>query len=188
MPDSEIYPAIEDAAQRQLYHYWLLKRGHRRLPSRADIDPVELRDILGDVGLIDVEPGEADGPPRFRYRLIGTAMVDFFGSDFTGETVEESKTGEYARKLLALYTDCAARAAPMYWEGVFEYQNRVHWRVKRLLLPLTDSRPDEAAAPRAVSQILFSTTFGRRDQRRDAHPGQDADAIVDMRERRRVIG
>lgn len=173
MPDNGFDPSIDDDVQRRLYRHWLEKRGGRRMPSRQDIDPLELRDVLGDLGLLDVEPGGSGEPQRFRYRLIGTNMVEFFGRDFTGEYVEESKTGEYARKLGELYRDCAAHRVPMYWQGVFEYQNRTHWRVRRLLLPLsTDGE--------TVDMILFSTTFASRDARRLDHPGQSADSILDM--------
>lgn len=178
LPGGGLHPALDDSAHRRLYEYWLAKRAGRRMPARADVEPLELGDILGDFGLIDVEPRD---PPRFRYRLIGTNMVEFFGRDFTGETVEQSKSGNYARKLLELYRECAQLGTPVYWEGVFEYQNRTHWRVKRLLLPLSSDG-------RTVDMILFSTTFAPRHGKRRRHPGQTADAIVDMIEWRRAVG
>ena len=61
--------------------YWIDKRGSRLLPSRRDIDPVEIPPkILPHLQIIDV----VDGGARFRYRLIGTATVDAYGEDFTG--------------------------------------------------------------------------------------------------------
>src|SRR5260370_17327555 len=51
-----------------IYQYWDGKRRGRLMPSRADIDPIELKPYLPQLVLLDVE-GE---PPRFRYRLVGT--------------------------------------------------------------------------------------------------------------------
>jgi hypothetical protein len=40
---------------RRLYDYWHEKRGTRAMPSRADIDPLELKGVLGWVLLLDVD-------------------------------------------------------------------------------------------------------------------------------------
>ena len=49
---------------RQLFLYWDEKRGHRRAPSRDDIDPGEIVGVLPNVYLIDVE----EEPCRYRVR------------------------------------------------------------------------------------------------------------------------
>ena len=61
-------PTITAPQLRQLYSYWSERRGTRRYPRRADLDPIGLRFILGNVILVDVIGGE---PPRFRIRLHG---------------------------------------------------------------------------------------------------------------------
>ena len=50
-----------------LLAYWRQKKGDRRAPTRADIDPAEIKRLLPYVGLVDVERS----PLRFRYRLVG---------------------------------------------------------------------------------------------------------------------
>src|SRR5258707_4581777 len=66
--------------------YWEQKRGDRAMPSRADISPVQLKDHLGWVMMLDVLPGARD----FRFRLIGTLVTQYFFVDNTGRTVMEA--------------------------------------------------------------------------------------------------
>ena len=79
-----IPPDLTDPRLAALYAYWDGKRGGRAMPTRADIDPVEMRAWLGNLLLIDATP---DG--RFVYRLYGTKFVDSFGLDMTGRGVDE---------------------------------------------------------------------------------------------------
>jgi len=69
-----------------LLDYWQAKRGDRAMPSRADISIRELKAQLCWICLLDVLPGADD----FRYRLIGTRIVQYFRSDTTGKTVSEA--------------------------------------------------------------------------------------------------
>jgi hypothetical protein len=71
---------------RQLYDYWRDIRGPRAMPSRRDIDPLDLKELLGWLLLIDVEWA----PLRFRFRLIGTEIVAIRGVDLTGRYLNES--------------------------------------------------------------------------------------------------
>src|SRR5262245_46601200 len=69
----------------ELYDYWLgLRHGHA-MPSRADIDPVRIPRHLQNLLLVDV----LHDPLRFRYRLIGTRVVDATGEDRTGRFFDE---------------------------------------------------------------------------------------------------
>ena len=77
--------AIDDLRLRALYDYWQRKRGDRALPSRADIDPIELKDLLGNLFLVDVNYQ----PLSFRYRLAGTNIVQVLGRELTGRTADE---------------------------------------------------------------------------------------------------
>jgi len=61
------------------------KRDGRAMLSRADIDPGELRQVLPNVGLIEVH-GE---PPRFRVRLAGTGWRTDLGFEPTGMWLED---------------------------------------------------------------------------------------------------
>ena len=60
--------------------YWDSKRRGRLMPSRRDIDPLEIPSLLRNVVLVDVRHDPLD----FRYRLLGTAVVARVACDYTG--------------------------------------------------------------------------------------------------------
>src|SRR5919109_4383974 len=67
-----------------LYQYWNARRGIRPMPTRADIDPAEMRQWLPRLMLVDV--GQDAG--SFTYRLVGTQIVDLLGVNPTGRLVD----------------------------------------------------------------------------------------------------
>jgi len=62
-----------------LYKYWNAARGARATPTRSDFDPIGLVRILPFIGLVE---RRQEG---YFWRLIGTAIVEHFGQDLTGE-------------------------------------------------------------------------------------------------------
>jgi len=89
-PRGERVPAImldriRSDILRQLFQYWDEKRGDRRAPSRDDIDPAGLIEALPYMFLIDV----LAEPRRYRVRLMGTVLVDWYGQDITGRYLDE---------------------------------------------------------------------------------------------------
>ena len=72
--------------QRQLFDYWRSKCGGRRMASRADIAPAEIKRLLPYITLIDVV---AEAKPRFRIRLAGTQLREFFGREITGAYLDD---------------------------------------------------------------------------------------------------
>jgi len=68
----------------RLYDYWQAKGGAEgRIPWRRDIDPLELAEILPNLAITEAVDG------RWRYRLIGTRIVEFVGRDSTGRYFDE---------------------------------------------------------------------------------------------------
>lgn len=71
----------------RLHGYWQHqcdKRGGL-LPRRGDIAPEQIRDLLPNIMIVDVERD----PMRFRYRLVGTRVVEYNGVEFTGRYLGE---------------------------------------------------------------------------------------------------
>lgn len=79
--------AIDDERLSKLYAYWRMKRGRRSMPARRDIDPLDVRELMGNMTLIDVR----QEPVEFRFRLAGTRIVDLFGKELTGRNVDEAR-------------------------------------------------------------------------------------------------
>jgi len=71
----------------RLHGYWLHLRDKRggQLPRRADLAPDQIKDLLPNIMIVDVERD----PMRFRYRLVGTRVVEYNGVEFTGRYLGE---------------------------------------------------------------------------------------------------
>jgi hypothetical protein len=69
-----------------LAEYWDIARGHRDVPLRSDIDPIDLKQHLGSLFIADYIPDKAD----FRLRLVGTFLTERYGIELTGRTLRES--------------------------------------------------------------------------------------------------
>lgn len=78
-------PAIVQSQRiHQLCGYWREKAGHN-VPARAEFDPVDVRELLPNLMMLDA----LGDPTRFRYRLVGTRVVQYTGFDFTGRYLDE---------------------------------------------------------------------------------------------------
>jgi hypothetical protein len=87
---------VVDPLLQRLYRYWDDKRAGREMPARGDVDPLDLRYILGQLILVDVLPEE---PLRFRIRLHGSELARRAGYELTGKMLDELPTTEF--RLLA---------------------------------------------------------------------------------------
>ena len=65
--------------------YWEERRRDRSMPSRADIDPLDIPDLLPNVFLVNV----SREPLEFRYRLLGTQIVRHSAADYTGKSLHD---------------------------------------------------------------------------------------------------
>jgi hypothetical protein len=81
------------------YRYWDGKRRGRLMPSRADIEPLEMKAWLAGTALIQVtrDPAAPNGY-ALRYRLIGSRPTILRSKDVTGMRVE---TGYFGASLEA---------------------------------------------------------------------------------------
>lgn len=131
---------ISDERLRALHRYWLGKRGGRKLPSRADLDPTELPGPLWrHIIMIDVVEG-TDGAPRLRYRRLGMAFAEAFGQDSTGRFLDEvlPERGGYRAFVTGLYAEVVALRLPVYSENHFVVDGQsVPLLAKRVCLPLS---------------------------------------------------
>lgn len=118
---------------RQLYDFWLDRRGDKIAMLRSDLDPVAIPKLLPNLILSDV----GDEGRSIRYRLVGTNIVQAHGSDYTGLTIEQLTSGstlEFTRKL---YGAVVGVGLPVYSEGSFRWDGKEFRWTKRLHLPLT---------------------------------------------------
>lgn len=139
--DADAFAAqIRHPHLRRFFGYWLEKAGLRDMPTRIDLDPLEFRYILGNVILVDVERE----PLRFRFRLYGAALINFFGDgDYTGKYADQLLPPDYAPFVVQAYTTAIEGRVPRYAERdlVMNHQRIVY---DALTLPLADpAKPGE---------------------------------------------
>jgi hypothetical protein len=144
-PDKRhITPVAEsdlDVRLRGLVGYWDSKRGGRRFPARADLDPLELRGLLGFLLLVDVVPQAPDAlgqpvNPRFRYRLFGTEFVFYHSADLTGHWLDDIPNDAFRTELLALYRG-VVRDGEMRTLSYDYMRDEQRHRFQAVLLPLS---------------------------------------------------
>ncbi len=139
-----------------MLEYWQLKCAGRKMPSRADIDPGDLRRFLPHITLVDVVPDER----RFVYRLVGTSEVDLRGYDPTGRAVGDAFFASSADAALLNYETARETRAPHYVADPYQVVER-YIGTEDLFLPLSSDGEN-------VNMILvFSIArdvFGQADQ------------------------
>ena len=116
------------------YRYWDGKRGDRRMPSRNDIDPVEMRIWLPGIQLVDV----SHHPRRLVYRLVGQVDVDFRGYNPTGRTVEECSVGLTLADTLRNYDIVITQRTFVYDYSDYKSASGLLRSQECILLPLSD--------------------------------------------------
>jgi hypothetical protein len=135
--DLEIIEQPEVPLMRDLVRYWDQKRRDRRAPRRSDIDPTEIPTHLPNLHMMDVLDGGAD----FRYRLIGTAIVEGLGRDNTNKRLSElyADRPEVLRKLVARFALVAMEKRPIFSRGrIWWLPDRNYRRFAGSSLPLSD--------------------------------------------------
>ncbi len=117
----------------KLYRYWDRKRGTRAMPSRRDILPEEIPDLLGNLFMVDVVREEAQ--TRYRYRLVGTALTAIMDQELTGKFIDQMPF-LYRKFALPAYREVQRVGRPTYKE-TNAFEGWLVIRYKRLLLPLS---------------------------------------------------
>jgi hypothetical protein len=116
-----------------LYAYWSDKRTGRRFPARADLDPIEMRYVLGDLMLVDVLDDES---LRFHIRLHGCNLFQHHGGELTGKMLDELPATERRELVTQTFTQVATTGEPMQAYREFVLDDR--WaQYEAVVLPLS---------------------------------------------------
>lgn len=131
---------IPDKRLRKLAGYWYSQRAERILPSRDDVDPLDLPSgVLPNIILLDIV-GSARYR-RFRFRLVGTAIYTHVGRELTGLHIDEALPEPYLSYVSFTHTTAADQRWPVYSETLYHDQgNFVNGITYRLVLPLASDR------------------------------------------------
>lgn len=166
MAETATFTLPDDAAPKikALYHYWesIRPRGAQSglLPGRRHLDPVDIPELLPNIWMIDVARDKAGGPPRFRFRLIGTEIVRFTGRDSTGRWLDETYPGYAESDAFRFHRQVAESGRPDYRRsGILSNPGRNYVKAERLYLPLAEDG-------RTVDILLVMTLYHAEPPRR----------------------
>jgi hypothetical protein len=127
--------------------YWCERRRGRSMPARRDIDPADLAPLLPHLQLIDVLAGD-----RFRYRLVGTELVQAFGRDYTGEHVDELFRGARSDFVASVFRKVRDGRRPLFLRARYSTVKNLDLLANRLYMPLSED-------DHTVNMILGALTF-----------------------------
>lgn len=114
--------------------YWQAIKDDR-LPSRLDIDPVDIPDLLPNVMLLDV----LDGGRDFRYRLAGTAVERNFGAPIKGLSLASIvEAFPSIKPVLEVKRGCVATASPYACDAAMFTHFGTKKQVYCFAMPLSD--------------------------------------------------
>ncbi len=139
---------IEAEKLRDIYRYWRGKCREGAFPSRADIDPTEIPALLPHVFLIDVVEDGRD----FRYRLVGTHIIESVGFEFTGQLVSEFMRDREEALRAHDYHRLVESREPRHVIGNMVAFGRDNMRCERVLCPLSS---DGEAIDMIFGGLLF---------------------------------
>lgn len=128
----------------KLYQYWDGQRVAGSIPTRSDIEPLDIIRVLPFVALAERRD---DG---YFWRLIGTAIVEHFGKDHTGEAYgARFWPPEFVAETAETFDEALAREMPFFDEFLYRFPWGTSHAVSRLICPL---KGDEPRSPPMVIQ------------------------------------
>lgn len=106
------------------------------IPDRRDM-PLEVLHATGALPfamVVDV----VDGGEKFRFRLVGTRIVEMAGRDVTGRTFEEVYPAPLAAKFTEVHRWVTAERRPARYTGSLYFHGKDYYSFELLWLPLAD--------------------------------------------------
>jgi hypothetical protein len=133
---SDFRDELSDPGLVCFYDYWVSLCGNRLMPSRRDIDPVQVpRGFLPNVMLIDILHDQR----RYRYRLIGSNIVIATGENRTGRFFDEVRFFRDHPCVIPQYETVVKTRRPLYsLEPFTNFISETAYKVDCLILPLSD--------------------------------------------------
>jgi hypothetical protein len=152
---------MRQAATQELYSYWNRLRGARLSPEREEIDPTEIRHILADTMILEV-----DDERRLPIRIAGTRLNALFldeqkGASFVSLFAPEDRSGMTAMAEAVLDSQRPAVAGL-----AAETELGEDIPLELLLLPLRHRGQTHARLLASLAPLALPSWFGLRAARR----------------------
>jgi hypothetical protein len=125
--------SFRTAIVERAFRYWSSKCKAGRPPSRADLRPEEIPQLLPHVFLVDV----TQAPLEFRFRLVGTEICNLAGRDYTGLRVNPQEYGPDWKSVFEVYWRVIHTATPEAAVRRAPWLTREFLLYERLIAPLS---------------------------------------------------
>lgn len=112
--------------------YWQSLRRGRRIPARADLDPIDIPKLLPGLILVDV----LSEPLDFRYRLVGTEIDEISHRNFRGVRFSEIQHMRRGNNIWAQFARVAESASPLWSDVPYIGGDPFVRRIRHCLLPM----------------------------------------------------
>ncbi|MBP7063097.1 PAS domain-containing protein [Ferrovibrio sp.] len=155
----------------RLFEDWQRAALWRGLPGTSFADPLHLRYLLGSLVLIDVVR-DGLGRRRFRYRLVGTNIVDRQGKDRTGTWLDRHGESDFAAAALKVCNLVAEQRQPVY-AGISRRLLGRYYPVEFLVLPMGGKQVERLIAAQLYPDNAPLCPYGI-----DASAQIDAEALA----------
>ena len=130
----------------RVLQYWQSLADGGKLPARADMDPLDIPDLLPHLYLVEVRHDPLD----FRYRLLGTAIVERSQRDYTGQSIRDLPLQAPPSLIWSLFEATVREKAPTC--TLIPYRNEKTRFVEKQCLPLSSDGI-------TVDMLMGSITF-----------------------------
>jgi len=114
--------------------YWESKIVGGRIPSRRDIEPLDIPDLLPQIILLDV----VQEPWNFRFRLIGTNVVYHLNQDWTGSWFSQIGHMAAPSRIFTACVNVASSLKPLRNQAPYIGPHANFVTSDDLILPLAD--------------------------------------------------
>jgi hypothetical protein len=148
---------MKQASTRALFTYWDEQRGPRPAPERSDIEPGDIRHILGDTFML-----AQDFADEIRFRLAGTRICALFTREIKGEAFNsfwnEQSCKEIDELLAAVTDENVGVVAGLTGRAA----DGAEIELEMLLLPLTQSGQARTRALGSLVPLVRPYWLGER--------------------------
>ena len=135
------------------FRYWQSKRTGDAIPARADFDPlIEIPNLVRFMMLKDVRRAPLD----FRYRLVGTGLLNHMTTDWTGKFMSEVEYQRPPSTIWDYHKQVAESGAPLFIRPNYVGPHKDYLWVESVMCPL-------ASDHRQVDMIMIFIDFLRQN-------------------------
>jgi len=125
---------IDEPDLRWLYLYWLKRKAGRFPPPRDRIDAVDLRHLLPNIFIIEVDHAQE----RFRYRLAGSEVEALVLTKLHGRWLDEAVISPMREFFDEGFCISAFQRKVHFRKNTMHLTGRPYIRYARILLPLSN--------------------------------------------------